>query len=690
MPSGNECEVTRAHVRYSGPGRGTPRRWRAARLALAAAALIVVGLPFPALASQTTREGHPSYAAGSFSPCRHGAIMRAYPRFRIFACKNGPSALIDIKTARADLNSLWGPETRLMGDPVPDNSLPGEHGRIDFYLVTTGQKLSRGAYTGTQAIDLSKDDDLGQAPWDAINGSVSSAFVVALRPESLPHGDSFKSVLAHELFHVLQFAHNTTRSCPKFWFLEASAKWAEWYFVPQAAGPMVYPWFRDFQAKPEVSLTDSKNRTPYADWMWPLFMQQQAGGSPEPVALAWKAMDGETGCTALNADVSLQDSFGKDFADFAVENFDYRLPNLIHGKVRAWPVDFKDNYPRFRQEANPGAPAFPEELPKYDSVALNQDFYPYDATVHVDLPPLAARYWQIPLVPPFGQVGAGGSVEFDFSGLSPAGNTDVSLLAADGQTSGYATNNGVWKRIDLGGGATQAKICLNADGTKENRQLKGAFYVIIDNHSSGSSAAPVTGSYTVKQEPYVCAKRLSGSLAITTKETFSGGGGTDQSAQLTINISSEDKRFGIWQVGPGSSWSEQYTGLGDGCSGSSSGKLTNQDLGLPVVGRESNFNLYDQPYSFKPFLIPILLNTESVICGQSPVSLGIGDGCPEPPFSFTTGTYTRADAGIDFTCSTSQSGNGVTFTESVSGTLTATDPIECGLWTKNCPIGTKP
>jgi hypothetical protein len=243
-----------------------------------------------------------------------------------------------------------------MGDPVPDNALPGEDGRIDFYLVTAGQTLSRGAYTGAQVIDLSKHHDLGQAPWEEIKGTVSSGFAVVLRPESLPKGDSFKSVLAHELFHILQFAHNTTLSCPTFWFLEASAKWAEWYFVPDAARRMVYPWFRDFQDKPWVSLTDSKNRAPYSDWTWPLFMQQQVG--PGSIAAAWTAMQDRTGCDDLNIAVNSVLPFNSSFGDFAVENFDYRLPNLITSK-KAWPVNFKANYLRFRRVANPKAPAFP-------------------------------------------------------------------------------------------------------------------------------------------------------------------------------------------------------------------------------------------------------------------------------------------------------------------------------------------
>ena len=686
-------ELARGCVRCTARSQGSRRPWRSARLALASVALVLVGLPVPALASHGSGGGRLSYAPGSFSPCRHGEIMRAYQRFRVFACDNGPSALIDIKTARADLHSLWGPETRLMGDPVPDNSLPEEHGRIDFYLVTGGQTLSRGAYTGKQAIDLS--NDLGQAPWDAINGTVSSGFVVVLRPESLPHGDSFKSVLAHELFHVLAFAHNTTRSCRKFWFGEASAKWAEWYFVPQAAGRMVYPWFRDFQAKPDVSLTDSENRTPYADWMWPLFMQQQAGGSPGPVALAWKAMEGQTGCTALNADVSLEDSFDQDFRDFAVENFDYRLPNLITSKT-AWPVHFKANYPRFRRTANRAAPPFPEELPKYQSVALDQNNYPYNATVHVDLPSLSAQYTQIPLVLPYAhEPGGGGSVEFDFSGLSPAGDVDVSLLAADGQKSGYATNNGTWERIDLGVGNTKAKICLNADATKRDRPLKGAFYVIIDNHSTGPTAAPVTGSYTVSQG-YYCAIGLSGPLTVTQKRSGADGDVITQSAKLTVNLTSNS---GIWRVAPGSTWSEQYTDAapcssGGSASASGSGPLNDQDIGTIMPGGAVDVGLYQEPYFLKSYVVSVFLTSESATLhgpecvngGTVPMSIGIGS-CPVgavPVGSY--GTYTKADAGINFACTATINGSTETDTWHVSGTLTARDPIECGLWTKKCPI----
>jgi hypothetical protein len=694
MLTANECEPAVFFFRPAGAGRSPRRRRLSGRLALAAAALILLASPVPALASHGTMQGPPPAASAGFDPCPHAEIMRAYLHFRIFACNDGPSALVDIKTARAYLHSLWGPETELMGDPVPDHAEPKENGRIDFYLVTAGQTLSRGAYTGDQAIDLSKHHDLGQAPWEEIKGTVSSGFAVVLRPESLPKGDSFKSVLAHELFHILQFAHNTTLSCDKFWFLEASAKWAEWYFVPQAAGHMVYPWFRDFQDKPQVSLTDSKNKAPYSDWAWPLFMQQQEG--PGSIAAAWTAMQDKTGCDDLNTAVNSVLPFNSSFGDFAAENFDYRLPNLITGK-KAWPVNFKANYPRFRRIANPKAPAFPQEPPRYESVALHQNHYPYTATVHVDLPPLSAQYRQIPLIQLYPYLGGGGSVEFDFSGLSPAGNADVTLLAADGQRSGYAVNNGTWERIDLGGGDTHAKVCLSADGTKRDHPLKGAIYVIVGNHSSGPLAAPVTGSYTVSQRT-ACATALSGALAIS--QTFNEAGGEiiiQQNANITIHMANSPfenlgNGFGAWQVAPGGSWSEQWkqtTICSDGPSevttAGGSGPFITSDINAGFV------TTYLEPYQFRPtfgayFLSEEEPTTQSGGCpsGAGNVPMTIGQGCPVSSVFFN-GIYTAEKAGVNLKCSGTS--NSDFYTIKISGILTATDPIQCGLWTKSCPIG---
>jgi hypothetical protein len=674
--------------------RGGRRRRSRARLLVVAATLSLPGFPVSLLAGQVAQA---SATPVSMSHCPSGMTEVTDGQFRVFACDDGPTAAADEQAALTDLGDLYLPETGLMGSPLPDFQVPHENGRIDVYLVTKGQAVTREG----QTIDLAKLKALGAAPWDAISGTVSSGYIVALRPESLVAGQSMNSVLAHEFFHVLQYSHNTTLSCPKFWFLEASALWAEWWFAPATAGTMVYPYVTEFQAKPEVSLTDSANRKPYDDWLWPLFMQQQAGvGS---IASAWTAMEDKTGCTALNAAINLQVPFHSSFGDFAVENFDYQLANTYTG-VQAWPVNFGADYPDFTTAANPAAPAFPKNIPKHNSVTPGKSSYPLTATVPVNLPPLSAKYTKVSLVsefPYFDQyLGGGGSVEFDFSGLSPSGNLDVTLLGADEQASGAATHNGVWERVDLTGGNTHAKICLSADGTKQDHPLTGEFYVIVANHSSGPSAAPITGSYTVSQRT-ACATALSGPLTIRTT-TDDGYYHTQQSANITVNMANSPFEnggtgFGPWQVAPGGRWSEQYTrtypcgdGTNETLSASGSGKVAGADINVDFV------NNYMEPYSFKPYFASGLLSetapaTESGNCpdGVNSAFMAIGQGCPGTTVYFN-GVYTSGDAGVNLTCSGKSKGNGITYTVKISGTLTATDPIVCGLWTSNCSIGSVP
>ncbi len=674
---------------------------------MVAPALLLLGLP--PLGGQTAHAVLQAASGGvTMSPCPSGmAKPKVDTHFRVFACDDGPTAVLDEQTALSDLEALWTPETSMMGPPLPDNQVTGEHGRIDVYLVTTGQTVKREGRT----TDLAKlGNALGATQADAINGTVASGYIVALRPESLSAGLSFNSTLAHEFFHVLEYAHNTTASCPGFWFLDASAKWAEWWFAPTTAGAMVYPYVSRFLAKPGVSLTDVSltnpaKHSPYEDWMWPLFMQENAAGSPAPIANAWTAMQGQIGCSALNAAINAQLSFHTYFPDFAVENFDHQLSNIITNAA-AWPVNFGDDYPDFAAGSNPGAPAFPQIEPKLvpdKAVTPSQASYPYTTTVsNVNLPPLSAQYTKVSLIPPSTGLlfGGGGAVEFDFSGLSPSAPLWVTLLGADGQKNGYAVNNGMWERVNLAG--THAKICLNADAIKKNRPLNGQFYVILANNSSGPSAAPITGSYTVTQRT-TCADALSGSLTInsTIKIKYTGGSSVfQQSASLTgINVSDSN---GVWQPVPGGSWSAQLTDTitcnkgTQTISGSGNGALSTIDF--PVYYD----SFYVQAYSIKPYLPYQFLSSEQgpatstgANCTDpgNTVSLSIGVGCPKVTGTtgvFSYGAYTAGDAGVNFTCTTPPTTiMGKTFSQNMTGSLTATNPVACGLWTTSCPIGRK-
>ena len=109
-------------------------------------------------------------------------------------------------------------------------------------------------------------------------------------------GADFAGTIAHELFHLLQYAHNTAPSAggtsESHWFVEASATWATHYFVPDATIPDHR--FDRFQASVGSLLTYwIRGGKRYAAWVWPLFMQQERGD--RAIADAWTALEGKTG-----------------------------------------------------------------------------------------------------------------------------------------------------------------------------------------------------------------------------------------------------------------------------------------------------------------------------------------------------------------------------------------------------------
>lgn len=166
---------------------------------------------------------------------------------------------------------------------------------------------------------------------------------------------------------------------------------------------------------------------------------------------------------------------------------------------------------------------------------------------------------------------------------------------------------------------------------------------------------------------------------------------------LVPNGQSED-----WQSA-GGRWSEQYNSS-NSCGDGTTDTVTASGSGTPTGTVVSKLpddlptaNFYDDPYFSKPFISSDLLEGENLqgtenggSCGTSgPVTVGgeISEvNCPANT-SNLIGHYTAHDAGVDFTCSAS-SNAGFPSTIAVSGTLTAANPILCGLWTKKCPIGT--
>ena len=619
--------------------------------------------------------------------------------FQVFACDD-LTGVAEAHFTLEELQSLYDPMTSFMGThPLPDNEADGEDGRIDVYLLASNQVLTRAGPQCSKGCGLSAGD-LGLTEEDAVNGTRSSAYVLIER--SLTTSPIFKSVLAHEFFHVLQFAYTDWDDCDNFWFAEASATWAEWYFVPAtAADPdTVYPWFeKQFQQNPGLSLIASKagDEGAYGEFMWPLYMQQQAGAPS--IASAWKAMSGKTGCSDLNAAINAELPFVDNFRGFAVENFDYQLINFATG-VKSWPDGFKPDWPDWAKTAEHpagagSAPPFPEVMPKPSRPLPYRPggSYPHSTTVAVNLPQLSAQY---------DLVGTGvdtNSIEFDFSHLSNLSDLDVSLIGAEGP-GGELTNPGTWKLVQVKG--DYAKVCLAADttgGFGTVAEVPAEFYVILDNHDSGAPAS-ITGSYTVTVRS-TCATTLSGTVSVLANSTFSGGDGTQttkQSDTLTVKLSSSPDG---WQLASGSIWSAQYTETvtcGNGSAtlnASGSGNMKPADFTLFA---------YDTAYKDAPWSTGEVLaleraegswsgGGEGCPTGTGSQGVGIVGGCPASQFGMAfQGFYASGETGVGFSCSDAIVMGETTDTFTISGTLITPHPFPCGLWVPaNCVIGsTKP
>ena len=342
-----------------------------------------------------------------------------------------------------------------------------------------------------------------------------------------------------------------------------------------------------------------------------------------------------------------------------------------------------------------------------EGTSLTATTYPWSRKVAVGLPPLSAQYTKIRLNP--AAVADGGSVDFDFSGLSPAASLDVNILAADDARSKSAINDGKWERIDValsngGGVPAHANICLNADGTKRAVLDSGKpgypvggtyFYVIIDNN--GISSAPVTGSFTVTQRD-TCATALSGHLTVTSTQTSTQDKETE-TADITANLTNDCAHCngpGAWLVT--GTWSAKFTDIEPcGFTVSGSGHLRPDDFPYTygVMG-ESYLSAYQNPYSITPYVPGAFLSSETGTatgCGGNGPGwpLSAGEGCPYLQgdqgyggFYQSNGLYTARDASVTFRCHATNAQAG--YAGAVTGTLTATDPVRCGLW-PYCPSG---
>jgi len=408
---------------------------------------------------------------------------------------------------------LYPKETRLMGNPIGDQfadparpdlevSEAGD-GRIDIYVV-------QGRFTPYDRLLENEDKAITYPAAPKVNGT-SSAYIV-YDPYKAGNADERKATIAHEFFHVLQDKYNQAGriSCPypnvtgscadrdktSHWFSEASAAWAEHYFVPTREGRE--PDYKRYKAFLETdwSLSETRKTNAYRSWVWVLFMQQET--APQAVANVWRSLVGKRGWQAVQQAVNDHLPFEDHFRDFAVR--------VWNEKLDGDPIN-----PRF--QAIDGD--FPKTLPNDDDLAQAPRF---KETVNIrhgetrnfteDIPELWADYYDIS---PDAETRR---LEFVFSGLTPRTAVDIDFLFRIDDT---------WEHRPISGAGT-VQFCLDKPADAIQQAI-----LVISNHEMDPNKH-VTGRWNVWADDHGC---LTAGDSLTYDSTYTVGAPGDSLYTVT-------------------------------------------------------------------------------------------------------------------------------------------------------------
>lgn len=282
-------------------------------------------------------------------------------------------------------DDLWPQEVGLMRTPVPDQE--GGDDLFDVYLMTGCYDAPRqgGNLCTEDANHNTVRTALGMTPKAApfVNDTCSAFSFVDVYQLDVAGG--FKAVMAHELFHAIQFAYN----CPiafthganggstEFWFTEASATWAAWNFAREYAATQVHPRFVNEFQKATASLHKSESplsRLIYADYIWPFFVQQK-DGDPSSMPAAWTALIGVSGFDNANQKLNDVYDFETNFRAFGVENLN---SNIVAKRYKQLDGNFPDGGPAFVAKATLSLAVTQE--PEVRIAPLRAAYYEYKVT----------------------------------------------------------------------------------------------------------------------------------------------------------------------------------------------------------------------------------------------------------------------------------------------------------------------
>jgi hypothetical protein len=330
-------------------------------------------------------------------------------------------------------------------------------------------------------------------------GKTASGYMIARR-EYLG-AELLHTTLAHEFFHVLQYAHNVAitqgfSATPygefevlklvPYWFFEATATWMETYIYrgklsdrtlnESVHGYFVTSFLYGEPLYTSVQRGSSIELQMYASYIWFMFMQQEAGAAP--IGQMWRNLESvdQDDFDGTLAAIDAAFPFAAHFRDFAVRNFNLDLEpgDPITPSYKDWD------------------PSFPEGVrPKFTVGEKRADrtleaSAPDDPPREIDdtIKPLSAHYdFFVPAddVP---------GVTLDFSGMTPSDTLDVDVLV-------NIKDKG-WERRQLHVDEPTTLCRSNPDDDVKS------FYLVLSNHTFDTDGA-LGGSFTIDTSPDACA-----------------------------------------------------------------------------------------------------------------------------------------------------------------------------------------
>lgn len=401
----------------------------------------------------------------------------------------------DIQAAVAIANAIYRPMTEYMRPPVLDggSDFDGGDASIDVYL--TNDTSCPPEFGRCFKI---KDSAAGQAgriePYGEPPGMPSSGWIL-LRRSEMADPDEFRRNFIHEFFHVLQYAHNSviiSRGSGRndqngmeihesFWFVEATATWAEYYFERKAghgssARTVHRRFVNGFQGADASLHAQVPALRRYHAYIWPFFMVQET--NENVISDVWELLANETDWYGAMDVISLYLPFALHFRDFAVRNINI---NVAGDGTDPIPKRYKDYDP---QIPFPDGKPFPTSMWQGPLLIEPTD----EPTPHPDtIKPLSAHYWHFKVDDSVQRF------EFDFSGLGDADILDVDALLAIRQDGPGSAVKWEHRRLP----EPKAKFCRSVP--EEDVQ---EMYLVLTNHEK--DAIDLNGQFTVDASEEPC------------------------------------------------------------------------------------------------------------------------------------------------------------------------------------------